>query len=76
MKHAPFNILISGSNFQCHVTGSTEGEAADTAEVIMQQLWQREKVLPKRVEIECIDGEASQRLASYFAAVTAEPDLD
>jgi hypothetical protein len=76
MKLAPFNIRISGENFECHITGQTEGEAADTAETMMQQLWLREKVFPTRVEIECHDVEASRRLASYFAAVTAEPDLE
>ena len=75
MEHAPFNIVISSKRFECHVTGNTEAEVADRAELIMHQLRQQKRVWPARVNIECRDFEAAKRLAAYFAAITVEPDL-
>ena len=75
MQSAPFNIVISGKRYECRVAGNTEAEAADTAELIMHQLRQQDRVWPARVNIECRDFEAAKRLAAYFAAITVEPDL-
>ncbi len=75
MKNAPFNIIISGPNYECRVFGETEGEAANATETILLQLRQEAKVFPTRVHIECVDFEAAQRMASYFAEITVEPDL-
>lgn len=75
MERAPFTIVITGKRYACRVTGRTEAEAADTAELIVHQLRQQERVWPAQVTIECEDFAAAQRLAAYFAAVTIEPDL-
>lgn len=75
MQNAPFNIVISGKRYECRVSGDTEGEAADTAELIMHQLRQQDRIWPVRVNIECRDLEAAKRLAAYFAAITVKPDL-
>ncbi|MBB2964628.1 hypothetical protein [Methylobacterium sp. R2-1] len=76
MRSAPFTIIISGKRYECRVAGNTEAEAADTAERILHQLRQEERVWPAQVNIECEDFEAAKRLAAYFAAITVEPDLD
>jgi transcriptional regulator NrdR family protein len=76
MQSAPFIIIISGKRYECRVAGNTEAEAADTAELIMHQLRQQDRVWPARVNIECRDFEAAKRLAAYFAAITVEPNLD
>ena len=75
MRSAPFTIVISGKRYECRVAGNTETEAADTAEHILHQLRQEERVWPGRVNIECEDFEAAKRLVAYFAAITVEPDL-
>lgn len=76
MRTAPFTIVISGKRYECRVTGNTESEAADTAERILHQLRQEDRVWPAQVNIDCADLAAGQRLAAYFAAITVEPDLD
>ena len=75
MQSGPFNIVISGKRYECRVAENTEAEAADTAELIMHQLRQQDRVWPTRVNIECRDFAAAKRLAAYFATITVEPDL-
>lgn len=75
MKNAPFNIIISGQNYECRVFGETEGEAANATETILLQLREEAKVSPTKIHIEGVDFEAAQRMASYFAEITVEPDL-
>lgn len=76
MRSAPFTIVISGKRYECRVTGNTESEAADTAERILHQLRQEDRIWPAQVHIDCADLEAGKRLAAYFAAITVEPNLD
>jgi len=72
MQSAPFNVIITGRRYTCHVVGEIEGEAADAAEAILQQFRRRERLWPRQIRIECDDHDARTRLAAYFAAV---PDL-
>lgn len=75
MQTTPFSIVISGKGYECRVVGHTEGEAADTAELILIQLRSQARVWPARVHIEAEDLDAGKRLAAYFASLTVEPDL-
>ena len=75
MPSAPFNVIITGKRYTCHVTGKTEGEAADAAELIVHQLRKCPRIWPVQIQIDCEDFAAAKRLAAYFAAVTVEPDL-
>ena len=75
MKNTPFNIIISGQNYECRVFGETEGEAANAAENLLLQLRQEADTFPSQLHIECSDVEAAKRMAAYFADITVEPDL-